>query len=219
VLLLALTAAIPSIPAVLNARDAQGQQIPAVIAIMQSGLGARVGNAMSALASMAMWFCGLSAITSASRSVYSLARDQGTPFSALMRSVSASHGAPAPAIWTIVAAGFVAMLWSGAVPIVTSLSTVALYVAYTIPVILGYRARSHGSDWPDAAVWSLGRWGTAINLIAIIYAVFICIILVMPPNQLAGKTLGGLIVALGLLYWASARRTYRGPEWSRGGSS
>ncbi len=218
VLLLALTAAIPSIPAVLNAKDAQGQQIPAVIAIMQSGLGARIGNAMSALASMAMWFCGLSAITSASRSVYSLARDQGTPFSTLMRSVSASHGAPAPAIWTIVAAGFAAMLWSGAVPIVTSLSTVALYVAYTIPVILGYRARSRGSDWPAAAVWSLGRWGAAINLVAIVYAVFICIILVMPPNQLAGKTLGGLIVALGLLYWASARRTYRGPEWSRGGS-
>src|SRR5437899_490463 len=168
VLLIALTAAIPSLSAVLQAKDAQGQQIPAVIAIMQSGLGTRMGNAMSALASMAMWFCGLAAITSASRSVYSLARDEGTPFAAILRSVSVSHGAPAAAIWTIVAAGFAAVLWSGAVPIVTSLSPVALDDGYAIPVILAYGARLRGSDWPQAAVWSLGRWGAAINVVAIV---------------------------------------------------
>jgi amino acid transporter len=215
VLLLALTAAIPSIPAVLQAKDAQGQPVPAVIAIMQSGLGARIGAAMSGLASMAMWFCGLSAITSASRAVYSLARDQGAPFASVLRRISASHGAPAPAIWTIVAAAFAAMLWSGAVPIVTSLSTVALYVAYTIPIVFAYRARLRNSDWPKAAVWSLGRWGGPLNLVAILYAGFICVMLVMPPNELAGKTLLGLLAALGLLYALSARKVYRGPEWSK----
>jgi amino acid transporter len=215
VLLIALTAAIPSIAGALNAKDAQGNTIPAVIAILQSGLGTGTGNAMSALASMAMWFCGLAAITSASRAVYSLARDHGAPFAALLRQVSASHGAPAAAIWTIVLAGFAAMLWSGAVPIVTSLSTVALYVAYTIPVALGYRARLRKSDWPQAAVWSLGRWGGAINVVAIAYALFICVILVMPPNELAGKTLAGLLAALALLYWGRARGRYFGPEWSR----
>src|SRR5262249_37309825 len=141
VLLIALTAAIPSLSAVLQAKDAQGQPIPAVIAIMQSGLGATVGNAISALASMAMWFCGVAAITSASRAVYSLARDDGTPLAAVLRRVNPSHGAPAAAIWTIVLAAFAALLWSGAVPIVTSLSTVALYVAYTIPIVFAYRAR------------------------------------------------------------------------------
>ena len=107
------------------------------------------------------------------------------------------------------------MLWSGAVPIVTSLSTVALYFGYTIPVMLAYGARLRGSDWPQAAVWSLGRWGAAINVVAIVYSVFICIILVMPPNELAGRTLAGLVVALGILYFARARRRYAGPEWSR----
>ena len=124
---------------------------------------------------------------------------------------------PAYAIWAIVLAGFGVMIWSGAVPIVTSLSTVALYVAYSIPIILGYRARLRNSEWPKAAVWSLGRWGGTINAVAIAYALFICGMLVMPPNELAGKTLLGLVVALGLLYLASARRRYRGPEWSRAG--
>jgi amino acid transporter len=213
-LVLALTAAIPSIPAVLGAKDAQGNSIPAVIVILQSGLGSQAGNAMSAVASMAMWFCGLAAITSASRAVYSLARDHGIPFSVALRRVSPSHGVPVPAIWTIVGAGFATMIWSGAIPIVTSLSTVALYVAYTLPIILAFRARLRHSDWPRAAVWSLRSWGATINAVAIVWAVFICLILVMPPNELAGKTLGGLVLALGLFYFASARRRYRGPDWS-----
>src|ERR1044071_9837077 len=55
VLILALTLAIRTIPEALHAKDAHGEAIPAVIAILQGSLGARAGNAMAALASMAMW--------------------------------------------------------------------------------------------------------------------------------------------------------------------
>lgn len=214
-LIVALTLAIHSIPGVLGAKDANGNAIPAVIAILQTGLGEKAGAAMSALASIAMWFCGLSTITSASRTVFSLARDHGTPFAAGLRRVSTKHGVPAVALWTVSAAAFGAMVWSGAVPVVTSLSTVALYVAYAIPVALAWRARKSGSAWPRDAVWSLGRFGNTINLVAIGYSAFVCLMLIMPPNQLAGYTLGGLLVLLCVLYSAIARRKYRGPEWSR----
>src|SRR6267378_2117853 len=199
-MLIALTLAIRSIPAVLQAKDAGGNSIPAVIAILDTALGARAGNAMAAMASMAMWFCGLSYITSASRALYSLARDEGTPSSRLLRAVNPAHGTPAPAIWAIVGASIAAMVWSEAVPVVTSLSTVALYLAYIIPVALGLRARRAGSDWPKAAVWNLGRFGPAINLVAIAFAGFICVVLVMPPNERAGETLAGLLVGLTALY-------------------
>jgi len=214
-LLLALTLAIRSIPAVLAAKDAQGNQIPAVIAILQQALGAQAGNAMAALASMAMWFCGMACITSASRALYSLARDHGTPLAEQVRWVSPRHGTPAPAVWLIVAA----MLWTKAVPVVTSLSTVALYLAYTIPIALAWRARQTGSDWPRQAVWSLGLFGAPLNLGAIAFAAFICMVLIMPPNELAGKTLAGLLVGLGVLYFAVVRSRFRGPEWSRHGDS
>ncbi len=216
-LILALTLAIQSIPDVLKARDSQGNAIPAAIAILQAALGARAGNALAALASVAMWFCGLSCVTSASRAVFSLARDHGTPFSKSLRRVSPSHGAPAAAIWVFVATSFAAMLWTGAVPIVTSLSTVALYAAYIIPVALGWRASLRGSPWRSKAVWSLGAAGPWVNLVAMVYTVFISIVLMMPPNQLAGKTFLGLLAGLAVLYALMARRTYRGPEWSRAG--
>jgi len=179
------------------------------------GLGAKFGNAMAALASMAMWFCGLSCVTSASRAVYALARDNGTPFSNLFRRVHPKLGTPGPAIWAIVAASLAAMAWSGAVPIVTSLSTVALYLAYIIPVVLGFSARRRGHGWTADAVWNLGRWGGAVNLVAIVYTVFISIVLVMPPNHLAGETLLGVIVVLVLIYTLEARRKFRGPQWAR----
>jgi len=214
-LLISLTLAIRTIPGALGAKDAQGNAIPAVIAILGSALGAKAGNAMAALASMAMWFCGLSCITSASRALYSLARDEGTPASRLLRTVNSSHGTPAAAIWAIVAASIAAMIWTKAVPVVTSLSTVALYLAYVIPVALGLRARYSGSDWPKSAVWSLGRFGPAVNVAAIVFAVFICFVLVMPPNELAGETLAGLLLALSALYVGIARRHYKGPKWSR----
>jgi amino acid transporter len=215
VLILALTLAIRTIPEALHAKDAHGEAVPAVIAILQSSVGARAGNAMAALASMAMWFCGLAALTSGSRTLWALARDGGTPFAPLLHRVSLRHGTPGLAIWAIVAAALAAMIWTGGVPIVTAIGTVALYLSYTMPVLLAWRARRRGSEWAKAAVWSLGRYGSALNLTAMVYAAFICVVLVMPPNQLAGFTLAGLLAALGVLYVAIARRKFQGPAWSR----
>lgn len=213
-LILALTLGIRSIPEVLGAKDAAGNSIPAAIAILQTALGAKLGNTMAALASMAMWFCGLSCVTSASRAVFSLARDNGMPFAGLFRRVDTKHGTPGPAIWAIVAASAAVMAWTGIIPIVTSLSTVALYLAYVVPIILGYRARAGGADWTRMAVWRLGKWGPMTNLAAIAYGMGACVILIMPPNHLAGQTLAGVTLMLALVYFGSVRARFRGPEWA-----
>jgi amino acid transporter len=213
-LLIALTLAIHSIPALLAARDAQGNPVPTAIAALETALGPKAGNAMAALASVAMWFCGLSCVTSASRALYSLARDRGVPWSGFFQSINPRHGTPGPAIWAVVAASIAAMVWTAAVPVVTSLSTVALYLAYVIPVALGLRARLRGHAWPQSALWTLGRAGVAVNLIAVVYTICIAVVLVMPPNQLAGKTLAGLSIALALIYTLRVRSRFRGPDWA-----
>ena len=219
ILLIALTLAISNLPAVLNAKDASGNEIPAAIAVMQQGLGARMGNTMAALASMAMWFCGLSCLTSASRAVYSLARDNGMPFSSLFKQVNKKHGTPGPAIWALVAATAAAMAWTGAIPVVTSLSTAAFYLSYVIPVIFGLRARINGSTWPQLAEWKLGKYGVLINWIAAIYTCFITIVLIMPPNELAAKTLGSLVAMLILIYSFDVKNKFAGPAWANFGES
>lgn len=208
-MLVALTLAIPSIPAVLGAKDAAGNPVPAAIAVLQQSLGAKAGNALAALASMAMWFCGLSTVTSASRTLFALARDHGTPFSEKLRQVNPRHGTPGAAIWCVISCALIAMAWTGAIPVVTSLSTVALYVAYLIPIALCLRT----DGWRKNAVWTLGRYGRVFNWIAVVYTTFICIVLVQPPNDLAGKTLVALLCFLAVLYRVEARKKYKGPDW------
>ena len=105
-LLIALTLAITDIPSVLNAKDASGNDIPAVITILDTALGPKAGALFSALVAMAMWFCGLSAVTWCSRVVYAFARDNGMPASGLWKQVSSKHLTPAPAIWLCITVAF-----------------------------------------------------------------------------------------------------------------
>ena len=65
------------------------------------------------------------------------------------------------------------------------------------------------------AVWSLGKWGDSINRIAIGYALIVSVILIMPPNLLAGETLAGALFILGLIYRIQVRHRFQGPEWAR----
>jgi amino acid transporter len=211
-LLMAITLAIHTIPEALHTVDSHGDAVPAVIAVLQKSIGARAGNAMAAMASIAMWFCGLSGITSSSRSLFALARDGGLPWRRLA-SVDCVHKTPAAAIWTIVAVSMAAILASNKIPVITSVSTVALYVSYGVPVLLGLRARP---GWTDAAVWTLGSYGRALNIVAVAFAGFICIVLVMPPNENAGYLLLGIAGAAALGY-SRIRRTYRGPAWAQTG--
>jgi hypothetical protein len=81
----------------------------------------------------------------------------------------------------------------------------------------GVARAADGSDWSRHAVWSLGRFGAPLNVVAVAFAAFICVVLAMPPSALAGKTLAGLLAGLGVLYFAAVRKRFNGPEWSQRG--
>src|SRR5262245_44508960 len=213
-LLFALTLAITDIRAVLEATDATGHEIPAVIAILTTALGARTGAVFVGLAAMAMWFCGLAAVTWTSRVIYAFARDHGMPASAVWMRVSRTHLTPAPAIWLSVAIAFVATLGSGTYAVVTSISVIGLYFSYVAPVYLSWRARGSPAA-PSRGPWHLGRYGPAINVVAMLWVGFITIILAIPDHFRAGKTMAALIVLLTAWYLAAERRRFRGPEWAR----
>ena len=212
-LLIALTLAIRDIPSVLNARDAGGNHIPAVIAILTTALGERAGGAFTGLAAMAMWFCGLSAVTWSSRVIYAFARDNGLPASAAWRRVSPKHLTPAPAIWLSVSIAFLATVSSGTYAVVTSISVIGLYFSYIIPVVLGWRSRGTAREAPRGP-WHLGRFGSSINLVAIVWVGFITVILSVPDHMRAGKTIAIVTAMLGAWYVAGERRRFTGPAWA-----
>jgi amino acid transporter len=198
---------------VLGAKDASGNDVPAVIAILVTALGERAGSLFSALAAMAMWFCGLSAVTWSSRVIYAFARDRGLPLWSLWKQVSPRHATPAPAIWLCVGAAFLAAVYSGAYSVVTSISVIGLYFSYIIPVYLSWRAK--GTERRvERGPWHLGRYSTAINFIAILWVVFISLILSLPDNMRTGKSILALTALLGLWYGLRERERFPGPAWA-----
>jgi amino acid transporter len=211
-LLIALTITIKDIPSALNAKDASGNDVPAVIVILVGALGERVGVLFSALAAMAMWFCGLSAVTWSSRVIWAFARDDGLPGSGLWRRVSRKHLTPAPTIWLCVIAAFLAAIYSDAYPVVTSISTIGLYISYIIPVLLFVYLRARGRALTRGP-WNLGRFSGMINVIAILWVIFLSIILSLPDRMRTGKSVVAVTILLALWYGLFERRRFQGPAW------
>ncbi|MEP7271983.1 MAG: amino acid permease [Acidobacteriota bacterium] len=211
-LLIALTLAIRDIPSVLGARDASGNEVPAVIAILTGALGDRAGAIFSGLAAMAMWFCGLSAVTWSSRVMWAFARDDGLPASDTWRRVSSRHMTPAPAIWLCTVAAFLAAVYSGAYAVVTSISTIGLYISYILPVWLHLRSGSTTERGP----WNLGRYSRAINVVAIVWVVFLCVILCLADSR-TWMSIAAVTLVLALWYGLRERTRFKGPAWGEGG--
>jgi len=196
---------------VLSTKDAGGNTVPAVLAIVQLALGARTGVAVLGLTVLAMWFCGLAAVTSVSRTFYAFARDRGLPLSGLWSRISQRHQTPAYAIWLSVALAFAAMVYSGAYAVVTAISVVGFYLSYSIPVYLGWRKKRL---WiRKRGPWHLGDSSDTINLLAVVWTVFICTIMVLPPNTRAGLGIAAVILVLFVLHRLSGEHKVRKPVW------
>ncbi|EAU66045.1 amino acid transporter [Stigmatella aurantiaca DW4/3-1] len=203
-LLLAVTLAITDLPAAAAAPNP-------FLHILYTALGPALGGALVWVTIGAMWFCGLSSITSNSRMLFAFARDNGLPASQQLASVSERFKSPYVAVWVSAVGAFLVALWSGAYAAMVALSTLALYASYALPIWVGFRARRSGI-WSHQGPWDLGRWSAPINLLALAWCGTITVLFVLPPNELAGYTFAGALGLLAIYWWAAQRHTFVGPK-------
>jgi amino acid transporter len=205
----ALALAIQDLPEV--AKSAQ----PALF-ILQKALGNLAGDIVMAFAVAAMWFCGLSSVTSASRTLYAFSRDDGLPFS---RSIKRVHpGTKTPHVAIALATILPCVLVGGTFTVsdrafaaATSLATTALYVSYALPIALGAVARARGR-WRKLGPWNLGRFGVFVAWLAVAWALGVVLAFFVPPNLPFGLVLAGLMLALAAVYHAIVRGKFEGPK-------
>ncbi len=184
------------------------------IYIIENALGGAAGRATLWVVVIAMWFCGLSSVTSNSRMIYAFARDGGMPGAKIWSGISSRFMTPVAAIWLSAVVAFLSAVYSGGYSVIVSISTIALYVSYGIPLFLKLRAVRAGIWKPENnGPWSLGKWSTAVNATALVWIVFICVLFVIPPNQLTGYTILGALILLIIYYLASVRRWFKGPSF------
>jgi amino acid transporter len=209
VLLMILTWCIPRGDVAATANDPYP-----VLQIVYGNLSRFFANVVAVIIGGAMWLCGLASITSMARMWYAFARDDGMPGAALLKRVDARRRTPT---WAIIVTSLLAVLitvYAAAFSVVTSISTITLYLAYVIPIYLNWRNRRRGrGEFATAATapWSLGAFSPVINVIAIVWVIVITIVFALPPNELVLWTM--LLVGLLLTaYWhLSARRRFVGP--------
>jgi amino acid transporter len=211
-LLLVLTWSIPKGDVAATANDAYP-----VLQVAYGNVPAVLGHLVAVIIGVAMWLCGLASITSMARMWYAFARDDGMPGARLLKRV---HPALRTPVWAIVVTSALAVLitvYAAAYSVVTSISTITLYLAYVIPIWLNWRNRRRRRGeytTRTTAPWSLGRLGPPINAVAIGWVLVISVVFALPPNELVLWTML-LLAALIALYWTlSARRRFVGPARS-----
>ena len=130
---------------------------------------------------VAQFFCGMSSITANSRMVYAFSRDGAVPFSDFWHHVSKGAHVPVRTAWFGAIGAFILALPYlyniAAYAAVTSIAVIGLYISYLTPVFL--RRINPGAF--HAGPWVLSKtWGPIINWLAIIWVVFIVILLMLP---------------------------------------
>lgn len=197
----------------------------AFIYIISEALGGTFGTAVLWLVTFAMFFCGLSSVTSFSRMMYAFSRDKGMPFSKHWAEISKKYRTPAKAIWLVVVLSFALALIDYIIKLVnpestietivflTGISVVGLYIAYGIPVFLKLVAKKRGIfQDKHLGPWNLGKFSDIIGIIVCLWIVFISILMVIPPNQNAGYTLIGMFILLILMDFLYYNKHFEGPK-------
>jgi amino acid transporter len=207
-----------------NVKAAVSANNPFIFVISQA-LGSTFGQVILWLIVLAMWFCGLSSITSFSRMVYAFSRDKGMPRSDWFARISKRYRTPVPAIWLSVILSFILALTDYFIKManpnttyttlafLTGVSVVGLYVSYGIPIWLRLSAELKGRFTPrHLGPWNLGKWGKPVAVIALLWIGLISVVMVIPPNQNAGMALAAMMLVLLIMDLAHYRKHFPGPQ-------
>jgi amino acid transporter len=175
-------------------------------------------------------FCGIACMTSGSRMTFAFSRDGAVPGHNLWRRLGANR----TPTWSVLFIAVFALVItipayfpnSAGTPVaflaVTSIAVIGLYIAYTIPVFLRWRAGDAFAPGP----WTLGKKYKWVNMIAVVWVSVCVIIFCLPYSPLgvpgnSGFTLNYvnyapvvvIVVMLGVTIWyfGWANKKFKGP--------
>ncbi len=189
-------------------------QPDAALSVLRASLGDTAGRVAMGGVATAMWFAGLSSLTSASRMLFAFARDGGVPRAAWLAVVHPATATPVNA--TVTCAGGAAVLVmatarsDAAFLAVAALATIALYASYALPIALGAVARQRGR-WTKPGPFHLGRLGVGVAWGAVAWAGFVFVVCAL-ANGLAAGLFAGLLLGLGGLWVGRVRGRFAGPK-------
>lgn len=174
--------------------------------VLTERLGPVAGRLLLVDVAIAVCVCTLAVQTSGSRMVYSMAREKSLPFHRVLSRVSPRTGAPVITSVVVGAGAALALVVNlGQSAIFTALASLCiamLYLAYlgvTVPLLVRrvqrWRREAEAGVDEDGVVdeegrplFTLGRWGIAVNAAAVLYQVLFVVNLAWPRAEIYDLT-------------------------------
>ncbi|KAL5000232.1 amino acid/polyamine transporter I [Aspergillus recurvatus] len=195
--------------------------LPAAQIFLNAG-GKTGGMIMWGFAVLVQLFTGCSAMLADTRMAYAFARDEALPFSSALSKINPYTRTPVNAVWFVVLFAItlncIAIGSTQTATAIFSITAPALDLSY-VSVILAHQIYKHQVPFVEGP-FTLGRWGSWINWVSVIWVLFISTVLFFPPhvpvtaeNMNYAIFVGLFIAAFALAWWwVDARGKYTGPR-------
>lgn len=126
-----------------------------------------------------------------SRMIYAFSRDDLIPLSRFWLRISPRSQTPVAAVWLYaglgVAVNLLGLVSHTAISAVFNVCTVALNLSYMLPIIC---KMSYGRF--ERGPWHLGRWSFVVNLVAVVWNLFMSVVFFLPTNMpVTSENVGG----------------------------
>ncbi|MEA2256712.1 MAG: hypothetical protein QOG35_2757 [Solirubrobacteraceae bacterium] len=201
------------------------------IAVLESAMGTPWVKLVLIVSTVGQLFCGMACLTSASRMCYAFSRDGAIPGWRIWSRVNAKRLPFNAVIFMAICAAIITVPAyfpnskgiTVAFGAVVSIAVIGLYIAYVIPIYLRWRM----GDRFEAGPWNNGRKYRWMNPFATIWVALITIVFILPSTpagvpwrdeftwssvNYAPLVTGGVILAVGIWWLVSARKTFTGPR-------
>jgi urea carboxylase system permease len=199
--------------------------------IVKESLGARLGNVFLCAVIFAVTVCALAVQAGTVRLIFAMARDNCVPFARTLALVPHTTRTPiVPAVVTGAAAAIILLLSVNLPRIIEVLCSVAIiwanlaYLMVSTPLLLmrlrgwprSLRTEGEPGAGSDAGrIFSLGRWGPGLNVVSVVWGLFMIANMSWPRPEIYGTDPWGrfaavlataLLIGLGALYYLAVPR-------------
>ncbi|KAM6496771.1 amino acid transporter [Amanita muscaria] len=166
------------------------------------------------------WMNGVTQGIDASRVTFAFARDNGLPAARWLKKVNRYTQTPINAVWFVVLVSAIIGLLSFSSTALSSMAgatVAALYFSYAIPIF--FRITTGRSKFKPGP-FSLGRFAIAIGVVAVVWSLFVAILLMFPSTEKIRTVndmnytvviVAAVFILSGLSWIISARKWFIGP--------
>ncbi|CAA9251161.1 MAG: Urea carboxylase-related amino acid permease [uncultured Actinomycetospora sp.] len=185
-------------------------------------LGGPLGSVILVAVVIAVIVCVLAVQAAAIRLAFAMSRDNNLPAGATLCTISPRFGTPvvASVVIGVLAIVLLFVTFSPQIyTVVTSIAIIMIYTAYLLVTVPMLVKRFRGQWEPREGAFSLGRWGTVVNIVAVIWGGAMAVNLAWPRNEVynatepfhwylqwGGVLLPGLILGVGFAYYWFVQR-------------